>query len=123
MSRRARGFALWAALQSLGRDGVAELIDRCCSLARLFAQLLGREEGITIANDVVLNQVLVRFGSDDVTREVIARVQRGGVCWMSGATWHGTAVMRLSVSNWMTTEADVEQSAAAIVAAYREISG
>ncbi|MCU1231023.1 MAG: aspartate aminotransferase family protein, partial [Acidobacteria bacterium] len=114
-SRRARGFAIWAALQTLGRDGVAELIARCCSHARLFAELLGAERGITIANDVVLNQVLVRFGSDEVTRDVIARVQRGGVCWLGGTTWHGAAAMRISVSGWNTTEDDVQQSAAAII--------
>ncbi|HKO01825.1 MAG TPA: aminotransferase class V-fold PLP-dependent enzyme, partial [Thermoanaerobaculia bacterium] len=113
-SRRGRGFAIWAAMQTLGRVGIAELIERCCSHARLFAELLRRKPGITIANDVVLNQVLVRFGSDEITREVIARVQRGGVCWLGGTTWHGAAAMRISVSNWMTTEADVEQSVAAI---------
>jgi glutamate/tyrosine decarboxylase-like PLP-dependent enzyme len=122
-SRRARGFALWAALQTLGRNGVADLVARCCSHARLFASLLRGERGVTIANDVVLNQVLVRFGSDDITRDVIARVQRGGVCWLGGTTWRGEAAMRISVSNWMTTEADVEQSAAAIVKAFREATG
>jgi glutamate/tyrosine decarboxylase-like PLP-dependent enzyme len=122
-SRRARGFAIWAALQTLGRDGVADLVARCCSHARLFAELLGRERGVTIANDVVLNQVLVRFGSDEVTRDVIARVQRGGVCWLGGTTWHGAAAMRISVSGWNTTEGDVKQSAAAIVEAFHAAEG
>lgn len=121
-SRRARGFAIWAAMQTLGRSGLAALVERCCSHARLFAELLRREPGITIANDVVLNQVLVRFGSDDVTREVIARVQRGGVCWLGGTTWHGAAAMRISVSNWMTSAEDVERSVAAIVEAFHDLS-
>jgi glutamate/tyrosine decarboxylase-like PLP-dependent enzyme len=119
-SRRARGFAIWAALQSLGADGVADLIDRCCSHARLFAELLAAEEGITVPHDVVLNQVLVRFGNDAQTRDVIARVQRGGVCWLGGTTWRGEAAMRISVSNWMTSEDDVRMSAAAIVSAFRD---
>jgi glutamate/tyrosine decarboxylase-like PLP-dependent enzyme len=120
-SRRARGFTVWAALRSLGRDGAGELVDRCCALARRFADRLGAEPGIEILNDVVLNQVLVRFGgSDERTRDVIARVQRDGTCWLGGTTWHGVAAMRISVSNWSTTEEDVERSAAAIVRASRE---
>jgi glutamate/tyrosine decarboxylase-like PLP-dependent enzyme len=115
-SRRARGFTIWAALRSLGCDGAADLVDRCCALARRFADRLTREPGVEILNDVVLNQVLVRFGgSDDRTRDVIARVQQDGTCWLGGTTWHGQAAMRISVSNWSTTEEDVDLSAAAIL--------
>jgi glutamate/tyrosine decarboxylase-like PLP-dependent enzyme len=115
-SRRARGFTIWAALRSLGRAGAADLVDRCCALARRFADRLTREPGVEILNDVVLNQVLVRFGgSDDRTRDVIARVQQDGTCWLGGTTWHGQAAMRISVSNWSTTEEDVDLSAAAIL--------
>jgi len=119
-SRRGRSIPVYATLRHLGRRGVAELIERCCSHARRFAELLGKEEGVEILNDVVLNQVLVRFGaSDEVTREVIARVQRDGTCWLGGTTWHGKAAMRISVSNWSTTDADVVRSATAIIAAHR----
>ncbi len=127
-SRRARGFTVWAALRSLGRAGIAELVERCCALARRFAERLGAEPGVEILNDVVLNQVLVRFhpagggGADAFTREVIARVQADGTCWLGGTTWHGMAAMRISVSNWSTTEADVDLSAAAILRAFRESS-
>jgi glutamate/tyrosine decarboxylase-like PLP-dependent enzyme len=122
-SRRARGFASYAALRQLGRKGVAAMIDRCCSHARLFAELLGKAPGIKIHNEVVLNQVLVGFEkpgqeNDAWTREVIARVQRDGTCWLSGTVWHGKALMRISVSNWSTTEDDVRQSAAAILRAH-----
>jgi glutamate/tyrosine decarboxylase-like PLP-dependent enzyme len=110
-------------LRNLGRNGVAELIDRCCSHAKLFASLLAREDGVTIVNDVVLNQVLVRFGdSDEATREVITRVQQDGTCWLGGTTWHGIAAMRISVSNWSTTEEDVRRSVEAIVRSYRQSS-
>jgi glutamate/tyrosine decarboxylase-like PLP-dependent enzyme len=120
-SRRARGFTVWAALRSLGREGAGELVDRCCALARRFADRLGAEPGVEILNDVVLNQVLVRFGdSDERTRDVIARVQQDGTCWLGGTTWHGVAAMRISVSNWSTAEEDVDRSAAAILAAVRE---
>ena len=82
-SRRARGFATWAALRELGRSGIAELVDRCCALARRFATQLAAIDGISVVNDVVLNQVLVRFGDDDATTErVIEAVQRSGQCWM-----------------------------------------
>jgi glutamate/tyrosine decarboxylase-like PLP-dependent enzyme len=113
-SRRARGFATWAALRQLGRDGVAELVERCCRLTRRFADALAAG-GADIANDVVLNQVLVRFGSDARTDRVIEGVQRDGTCWMGGTTWRGTRLMRISVSNWSTTEADVDRSVAAIL--------
>jgi len=115
-SRRARGFAIYAAVRSLGRSGVAELVDRCCAHARRFAELLA-DGGATILNDVVLNQVLVRFGDGERTREVIDRVQRDGTCWLGGTDWAGEHAMRISVSNWRTTAEDVERSAAAILAA------
>jgi glutamate/tyrosine decarboxylase-like PLP-dependent enzyme len=109
-SRRARGFVTWAALRELGRDGLADLVERCCALARRFAEELGAIGGVTIANDVVLNQVLVGFGDDERTDRVIEDIQREGTCWMGGTTWHGRRLMRISVSNWTTTEADVERS-------------
>ena len=122
-SRRARGFTVWAALRHLGSSGVAALVERCCRHARRFAELLASPGRIEILNDVVLNQVLVRFSpaggadpaaADAFTREVIRRVQVDGTCWLSGTTWQGRAAMRISVSNWSTTGADVERSAAAI---------
>jgi glutamate/tyrosine decarboxylase-like PLP-dependent enzyme len=116
-SRRARGFATWAALRQLGRSGVAELVERCCALARRFAEQLGAVDGVTIMNDVVLNQVLVSFGDDIRTDRVIDAVQRSGECWMGGTTWHGRRLMRISVSSWRTTESDVDRSVAAILAA------
>jgi glutamate/tyrosine decarboxylase-like PLP-dependent enzyme len=123
-SRRGRGVPVYATLRALGRDGVAALVDRCCARARQFASLLGAEEGVRILADVVLNQVLVRFGDDDAaTREVIAAVQRDGTCWLGGTTWHGVAAMRISVSNWATSEADVEASVAAILRCWRAIQG
>src|SRR5262249_19247088 len=119
-SRRARGFATWAALRELGRSGVAELVDRCCDLARRVAAPLSEAEGIAAVNDVVMNQVLVRFGDDDgETDRVIEAVQRSGECWMGSTTWHGRRLMRISVSSWRTTEADVDRSVRAIVAAAR----
>ena len=123
-SRRARGFAVWAALRSLGRTGVADLVERCCDHARTFAELLGAEPGVEILNDVVLNQVLVRFGDDDeTTREVVRRVQADGTCWLGGTDWQGRAAMRISVSSFRTTNEDVERSAAAILAAAAALSG
>jgi len=119
-SRRARGFATWAALRELGRGGVAALVERCCARARRFASRLGDAEGVRVVNDVVLNQVLVRFGDDDaVTEAVIRAVQDSGACWMGGTTWHGMRLLRISVSSWRTTEADVDYSVAAILTAAR----
>lgn len=115
-SRRARGFAVYAALRSLGRRGVADLVERSCAHARLFAELL-EASGATILNDVVLNQVLVRFRDGETTREVIRRVQEDGTCWLGGTEWQGEHAMRISVSNWRTTREDVERSVAAILAA------
>jgi glutamate/tyrosine decarboxylase-like PLP-dependent enzyme len=115
-SRRARATPVYAALRSLGRDGVAALVDRSCALARRMAERLGAEDGIAILNEVVLNQVLVRFGDDDArTRSVIAAVQEDGTMWAGGTTWQGTAAMRISVSGWVTSEADIDRSADAIV--------
>ena len=118
-SHRARGFATWAALRQLGRSGVADLVERCCALARRFAEALSELDGVTIRNDVVLNQVLVSFGDDDRTDAVVDAVQRSGECWMGATTWHGERLMRISVSSWSTTESDVDRSVAAIVAAAR----
>jgi glutamate/tyrosine decarboxylase-like PLP-dependent enzyme len=117
-SRRARGFVLYATLRSLGAAGVRELVDRCCRLAERMAQRLAAHPGVSVLNDVVLNQVLVRFGDDERTRQVISRVQADGIAWMGGTTWHDLAAMRISVSNWSTTEADIDRSAAAILRAF-----
>jgi glutamate/tyrosine decarboxylase-like PLP-dependent enzyme len=119
MSRRARGFAVWAALRSLGRQGVTALVERCCDHARRFADQLRQVDGIDVLNTVVLNQVLLRFGdSDEHTRAVIRHVQDDGTCWMSGTEWQGRAAMRVSVSNWSTTTNDVDRAADAIVRAH-----
>ena len=116
-SRRARGFATWAALRQLGRYGVADLVERCCALARRFAVELATLDGVTVVNDVVLNQVLVRFGDDRRTDRVVDLVQRSGECWMGSTTWRGERCMRISVSSWRTTADDVDRSVAAIRAA------
>lgn len=99
---------------------MADLVERCCALARHFAGCLAGIDGVTIANEVVLNQVLVSFGDDDRTDRVIAGVQRSGECWMGATTWHGRRLMRISVSNWSTTEADVERAVAAIARAAKQ---
>lgn len=119
-SRRARGVPLYAALRSLGRAGVADLVDRCCEHARRMAEQLAEADGIEVINDVVLNQVLVRFGQDDeLTWEVIDRVQADGTCWLSGTTFRERAAMRISIVGWQTTEADIDRSAAQIIQAAR----
>ncbi len=121
LSRRARGFPVYAALRALGRRGVAELVARCCTLARRMAEVLGAAPGVEILNDVVLNQVLVRFtppgggDADAFTRTVIERVQEDGTCWLAGTTWHGRGAMRVSVCNWSTTAADIDRSAETIL--------
>ncbi len=114
MSRRARGVEIWAALRSMGRNGLANLIERNCRMAARFAEGLkaARHE---ILNDVVLNQVLVSFGSDEVTRSVIAALQKDGTCWCGGTVWHGRAAMRIAVSSWATTDEDVERSLEAMI--------
>ena len=114
MSRRARGVEVWAALRTLGRSGLAELIERTCGHARDFSQRLA-EAGFEILNDVVLNQVLVSFGDDGETRRVLAKIQEEGTCWASGTNWHGRQAMRISVSSWVTTSEDVDRSVEAIV--------
>ncbi|HEX8205940.1 MAG TPA: aminotransferase class V-fold PLP-dependent enzyme [Solirubrobacteraceae bacterium] len=121
-SRRGRAIPVYAALRSLGRRGVAELVERNCAQARQMAGLLSRNApGAEVLNDVVLNQVLVRFpGGDDANRAIIAAVQRDGTCWLGGTSWNGEHVVRISFTNWSTTAADVERSAAAIVRAAGE---
>jgi len=121
-SRRARGFAVYAALRELGRTGVEAMIDRCCRLGLRFADQLRAEPRLRVLNQVVLNQVLVRVepGSGDAdraTRETIRRVQEERVCWLGGTRWHDMDAMRISVSNWSTTEADVDRSVESIVRA------
>jgi glutamate/tyrosine decarboxylase-like PLP-dependent enzyme len=113
-SRRARGVEVWAALRSLGRDGVAELIERCCRLARQFARGV-QSAGFTVLNEVVLNQVLVSFGSPERTLQVVDEIQRDGTCWCGSTVWQGNTAMRFSVSSWATTEADVDRSLSAIL--------
>jgi glutamate/tyrosine decarboxylase-like PLP-dependent enzyme len=123
-SRRARGFPIYAAMRALGREGIVSMVERCCDHASRFADLLGAEPGIEILNDVVLNQVLVRFGDDDeLTRATIAAVQEDGTCWLSGTVWQGKAAMRISVSSWRTSDDDVECSAAAILEAAATAAG
>jgi glutamate/tyrosine decarboxylase-like PLP-dependent enzyme len=114
LSRRARGVDVWASLRSLGRAGVAELVERTCRHARRFADGL-QEAGYPILNDVVLNQVLVSFGEAATTQRVIAAVQRDGTCWAGGTVWQGHTAMRISISSWQTTDADVERSLAAMI--------
>ncbi len=114
LSRRARGVEIWAALKSLGRSGVADLIERTCAQARKFANGL-TNAGFDVLNEVVLNQVLVSFGSPDVTHEIIAEIQREGTCWAGPTVWQGRTAMRLSVSSWATTDDDVDRSLEAIV--------
>ncbi|SEH79146.1 Glutamate or tyrosine decarboxylase [Mycolicibacterium rutilum] len=114
MSRRARGVEVWAGLRSLGRAGVADLVDRCCRHTRRFADGL-RSAGYQVLNDVVLNQALVSFGDDEATRRVIEQVQADGTCWFGGTVWQGRAAMRVSVSSWATTDDDVERSLAAVL--------
>jgi glutamate/tyrosine decarboxylase-like PLP-dependent enzyme len=109
-SRRARGFAVYAALRSLGRRGVSELIERTCARARQFATEVAGVPGAEVLNEVVLNQVLFRFGDDGTTNDVLARVQASGEAWMSGTTWDDRAAIRLSVSNWRTSEHDVSRT-------------
>lgn len=113
-SRRGRGLEVWAALRSLGRSGLAAMIEACCRHARRFAEGL-HEAGFEILNEVNLNQVLVSFGDAERTKRVITAVQTDGTCWCGGTVWQGQTAMRISVSSWATTEEDVERSLAAIV--------
>jgi len=118
-SRRARGVELWATLKSLGRAGLCQLIERTCAHAQRFAEGL-REAGFEVLNEVVINQVLVSFGTPDVTREVIRGIQEEGTCWCGGTVWQGRVAMRISVSSWATTERDVERSLEAITRIARD---
>ena len=115
-SRRARGFPVYAAIRSLGRSGIAELVERCCDLAQRCAAGIAEVPGVEVLNDVVLNQVLFRFGSDEQTAAKLAAVQRSGVAWMSGTAWAGRQAIRISVSNWQTSEDDVDRTVAAFAA-------
>ncbi len=122
MSRRARGFVVYAALRSLGRQGLAELVERCCAIAARMAASLAAAPGVTILNEVVLDQVLVRFSNDDaVTQAVIAAVQAEGTAWLGGTRWRGQAAMRISVANWSTRDADADRTTAAILDCYAAV--
>jgi glutamate/tyrosine decarboxylase-like PLP-dependent enzyme len=114
LSRRARGVEVWAALRSLGRKGVSEIIERNCRQARRFAEGL-RAAGYKVLNDVVLNQVLVSFGEAETTNRIISEIQSDGTCWCGGTVWQGQTAMRISVSSWATTDADVEKSLEAMI--------
>jgi glutamate/tyrosine decarboxylase-like PLP-dependent enzyme len=123
-SRRARAVPVYAALRSLGRSGIAALVERSCANARRMAAHLSELPGVEILNDVVLNQVLVGLsGGDEATRAAIAAVRQGGTCWLGGTTWQGRQVMRISFANWSTSEADVDRSASAIADAIASING
>jgi glutamate/tyrosine decarboxylase-like PLP-dependent enzyme len=122
-SRRARVVPIYAALRSLGRAGIAELVTRNCAQARRMAERLAAIPGARIINDVVLNQVLVQLpGGDDANRAAVAAVQRDGTCWLGGTTWNGSYVLRVSISNWATTDDDVDRSADAITRAAQSVS-
>jgi glutamate/tyrosine decarboxylase-like PLP-dependent enzyme len=121
ISRRARGVEVWAALRALGRSGVADLVERTCCYAKRFAEGL-QTAGFQVLNEVVLNQLLVSFGDAETTRRVIAAVQADGTCWCGGTVWQGQTAMRISVSSAATTEADVDQSLAAILRVARGVA-
>lgn len=114
LSRRARGVEVWAALRSLGRQGVSELIERNCRQARRFAEGL-QKAGFEVLNEVDLNQVLVKFGDAETTNRVISEIQREGTCWCGGTVWQGQTAMRISVSSWATTDEDVARSLEAMI--------
>jgi glutamate/tyrosine decarboxylase-like PLP-dependent enzyme len=122
-SRRARGFPVWAALRSLGRDGVADLVERLCRHARRMAEAIAGLPGATVLNDVVFTQVLAAFDDDDTTREVARRVLAEGTAVMTPSTWHGRAVLRCSVSNWSTTDADVDRTVDALTRILADVRG
>ena len=118
LSRRARGIDVWAALRTLGRNGLADMVDRSCARARQFAAGL-RSAGYDILNDVQLNQVLVDFGGDELTRRIITEIQRDGTCWCGVTVWQEKTAMRISVSNWSTSAIDVEQCLSVMIALAR----
>jgi glutamate/tyrosine decarboxylase-like PLP-dependent enzyme len=120
-SRRARGFATWAALRGLGRSGVEGVIDRCCAMARRFAEGLNAIDGVDVVNDVVLNQVLVRVGDEPATERIAQEIQEGGDAWLGATTWRGERLLRISVSNWSTTAADIDRSIRAVADAVQQI--
>ena len=127
-SRRGRAVPVYAVLRALGRDGLRALIERNCAQARRMADRLRPHPSLRILNDVVLNQVLVRVedgrrDADALTRAVIARIQEEGTCWLGGTTWHGMAAMRISISNWSTTDEDIDRSADAILRMTAEVIG
>jgi glutamate/tyrosine decarboxylase-like PLP-dependent enzyme len=115
------GVDVWAALRTLGRRGLAAMIDRSCTQALRFADGF-RNAGYEILNDVVLNQVLVKFGDDALTRRIIDEIQRDGTCWCGVTVWQGHTLMRISVSNWSTSDADVDQSLAAMIRIARDVT-
>jgi glutamate/tyrosine decarboxylase-like PLP-dependent enzyme len=116
-SRRARATPVYAVLRTLGRRGVARLVDGMCDRAQEFAEILGADSRAEVLNDVVFNQVLVRFGdSDEATERVTYGIQEEGTCWASATQWRGRKALRISVSNWATTAEDVERSAAVMLA-------
>jgi glutamate/tyrosine decarboxylase-like PLP-dependent enzyme len=120
-SRRSRVLPIYALIKTLGREGLARLVSTNCALARRMADRLSSAGGVIILNDVVLNQVLVQFKDDITTSHVIAKVQAEGTCWAGGAFWQGKQAMRISVSNWSTTERDIDRSAEAILRCYRSV--
>jgi glutamate/tyrosine decarboxylase-like PLP-dependent enzyme len=121
LSRRARGVEVWAALRSLGRTGLAALVERCCRHARRFAEGLSAA-GFEVLNEVCLNQAMVSFGTAEQTLEAIRLIQEDGTCWCGGTVWQGRTAMRISVCSWATTDDDVERSLAAMIAAGRAVS-
>jgi glutamate/tyrosine decarboxylase-like PLP-dependent enzyme len=120
-SRRARGFAVYAALRSLGRRGLTELVERCCDGASRFAAAITELDGVELLNEVVLNQVLFRFDSNERTDDVLRRVQEGGRVWMSGTSWDGRKAIRISVSNWQTTDEEIDLAVDAFSRAYGQV--
>jgi glutamate/tyrosine decarboxylase-like PLP-dependent enzyme len=121
-SRRARGFPVYAALRSLGRSGIAELVERCCEGATRFAAAIAELPGVELLNEVVLNQVLFRFDSDERTDDVLRRVQEGGAVWMSGTTWDGRKAIRISVSNWQTGDEEIALAVKAFESALQAVA-
>jgi glutamate/tyrosine decarboxylase-like PLP-dependent enzyme len=118
-SRRGRGIEIWAALRSLGRAGLADLVERTCQHAQRFAEGL-RAAGYQVLNEVVINQIVVSFGDEERTRRIVAAIQCEGTCWCGPSVWQGQPAMRISISSWATTGADVERSLAAMIRTARE---